>query len=506
LPKITAIGWDFRAMLLVISGTDFSEGYFPSDRASITQTTPQLIVNDRVVPSEAPGGFFVQTGAIGQDGCYTFVVRRRVSKELAPNAYGQELGPQSLPYQEFVFVPHPPVIFNVQSLPVSDDQPLGYEITGPGLGKKAAQLTIMAVTPSVNQRLADGSLGTAITPDQIQTINDNTIRIRNEMVQGETKHSVTAPDPHYERLQSNVVTVVLPKRLVLTKGASIPGGYILEGPETSLGSDVNQLRLFENNNPVLQSQLSLQVITGPSTNTVQIRVNNPGISGTVTHKVRSIAPGAGLPSRPLTITHTPTPTINAIQLTNYGFDLLGANLGNNPSSTFLSFVAGSTGIFIPSQGFSTAYFREVGNTKIAVNYGTGCQTLPLVRSAPNQVSVTSGSGTISARTSQPLSFTFPATWPQYNPVVTSATRTADGLEISGTNLGDMSEVCRLTVVVTGANGSPRVVAGSSSPGDFLTVNNTVLRVRLNPVPVGATTVIVNRSGMVSQPLSVNLGQ
>ena len=480
----------------------------PNDTASLTQTIPQLIVNNAVVQSQSLGGFFINAPSIQQSGCYTFVVQRRVPKQEVVQGrvvYTQVLGPQSLPYQEFVFVPNPPVIQRVQSLPISTDQPLGYDIVGPGLGKQVAQLQITAAA-ATNQRLADGTVGKVITGAQIQVIDDNTLRVRDEIVQGATTHVITAPDSHYGTVQSNVVTAVLPKRLVLTNGVSIPGGYILEGPEASLGSDVNQLRLLENNNTVPQSQLSLQVVTGLNTNTVRIQVNNPGINGTISHRISSIAPGAGGMSRALTINHTPTPAITTIQLTNYGFDVLGANFGNNPPSTFMSFVAGSTGIFIPSQGFATAYFREVSNTKIAVNYGTGCQTLPLVRGTPNQVAVTSGYGTLSARTSQPLSFTFPATWPQYTPVITSAVRTADGLEISGTNLGDMTEVCRLTVVVTGANGSPRVVTGSSSPGDFLTANNTVLRVRLNPVPVSQNTVIVNRSGMVSQPLSVNLGQ
>jgi hypothetical protein len=507
LPLITGVAWNFDSKLLEIRGNDFSEGYLPNDTASLTQTIPQLIVNNAVVQSRSPGGFFINAPSIQQSGCYTFVVQRRVPKQEVVQGrvvYTQVLGPQSLPYQEFVFVPNPPVINSVRSLPVSNDQPLGYEIIGQDLGKQVTQLQITAAA-AANQRLADGSVATRITANQIQVIDDHTIRIRNEIVQGETKHLVTAPDPHYGTVQSNVVTAVLPKRLVLTNGVSIPGGYILEGPEASLGSDVNQLRLIENNNSVPQSQLSLQVVTGVSTNTVRIQVNNPAISGTISHRVSSIAPGAGGISRALTITHNPTPTISTIQLTNYGFDLLGVNFGNNPSSTYMSFVAGTTGIIIPSQGFSTAFFREVSNTKIAVNYGTACQTLPLVRTAPNQVSVTSGYGTVSARTSQPLSFTFPASWPQYTPSIVSAIRTPDGIEINGTNLGDMTEVCRLSVLVSDTN-SARMVAGSSTPNDFLTVNNTVLRIRLNPAPTGPATVSVIRSGMASQAVSINPGQ
>lgn len=199
-------------------------------------------------------------------------------------------------------------------------------------------------------------------------------------------------------------------------------------------------------------------------------------------------------------------TVTGLELTSYGFDVMGSNLGNQPNEALLSLFTGSSnnGTFISGTNNNASFFRQVSNSRIAVNYTSGCQILPLQRNVQTQVEVIAKmQGTL--RRSSRVPFTFPQTWAQYTPVISSVTKTADGIEIAGTNLGQPHEVCQIDVAATVPNRPAQVVRGSQSPNDFLAVSDTLLRVRMNPAPSGQRTVSVNRAAMSSQPFSVNFG-
>jgi hypothetical protein len=275
-------------------------------------------------------------------------------------------------------------------------------------------------------------------------------------------------------------------------------GYRLTG--LNLGSDLSQLRVFENNASVPQANLSLNMVDA---NRTEIHVNNPNATGVITHQISNGTPQTSLsfpgmhPSRRVAFTHPPIPFITGLEMTNYGFDVVGSNLANNPVLDLLT--GPKTDLRVDA-----SFFRQVSNSRIAVKYASGCVRLPLQRNVQTQVQVSMASQGVK-RHSLPFPFVFPQTWSQYTPAIYSVSRTPDGLQIAGTNLGHPNEVCQIDVAVTPANGPGQVLFGSVSPNDFLSVTDTLVRVRMNPVPAGQKTVTVNRAGMSSQPFFVDLG-
>lgn len=315
LPVITGIAWVFPSQGVEIHGTDFTEFYCPSSNLNCRNTTPQLIVNGAPFPSAPYGASAVVASQIQQPGCYTFVLQRKVPVSQGAikgdPVFTEGPGPQSVPYQEFVFVPKRVLLDGVQPLLATLDQPLGYQIIGKvqdsnntyaGFGRAIADLKVVAVAAS-GQRLADGTPGRTIPPDHIQVVSDNAIVVHDELVQGDTIHFIMVHDAHYGDIQSNSLTATLPRRLVIQQVTPAGSGYVITGP--NFGSDVNQLRLVENSTAVPQQNLSLSVLTGINTNTIQLTVANSTASGQTTLWLSTLVPG--IAQRRVTVTLPPRP-------------------------------------------------------------------------------------------------------------------------------------------------------------------------------------------------------
>jgi hypothetical protein len=226
------------------------------------------------------------------------------------NQFTEGPGPLSAAYQEYVFAPTRVRIDAVQPLLADFDSPLRYQIIGvvqdpsgayKGIGDAIAGLKVTAAAAS-GQVLADGTQARAIPADHIQASNANAIIVTDELVQGDTFHIISFPDPHYGDVQSNVFAATLPRRLVISQVTQSPTGYVITGP--NFGSDVNQLRLVENNNvAVPQGNLSLTVVPGLNTNTFQLAVRNPTASGSIIVWLSTLTPGIG--QRRITVTLPP---------------------------------------------------------------------------------------------------------------------------------------------------------------------------------------------------------
>lgn len=305
-PVISHVVWNFDEDSLEIVGTRFSQFYCPSPNLPCRNTTPHLFVNQTASLSRPYGANSV-IAKMPQRGCQVFVVQRSVAVAQGGNLFTEGPGPESVPYQDFVFIPTRVFLDGVQVLQDTANQPLGYTLIGhvrdsggafQGLGKRIADLKILAIAAS-GQLLADGSQGRVISADSIHYLTDNAITVRDEVVQGDTLQTILIRDPHYGELQSNNIAVTLPRRLLIQEITPSGTGYVITGP--NLGNDVNQLRVTENNTPVPQQNLSLQVVTGINTNTTRLTVRNSSVTGRATVTVSTLVPGI-MTSLPATVT------------------------------------------------------------------------------------------------------------------------------------------------------------------------------------------------------------